>query len=216
MIEADVQVIVPAKRLAEAKSRLRPVLGDADREALVLDMLGRVIAAARGARRVAFVAVVTSDARIGRLAQARGARTLTDSGHDLNSSLSMAMQDPQIALGPACLILPGDLPRLTADAVDGLLAWIEAPGRMVIAPDQHLAGTNALAWRGASYDGFRFGPGSFIAHRDAGRAAGFTVVAQPVRPEFFDLDDIDGLARIEGFPRLVPRTSRVREAKAHA
>lgn len=216
MTQADVQVIIPVKRLSEAKSRLRPVLGEEDREALVVTMLTRVIDTARTARRVADVTIVTADPRVGRLATARGARCLGDEGADLNASLSGAMRHSDLARRGAWLILPGDLPDLTADAVDALLAGLDAEERMVIAPDQHLSGTNALAWRGAPFSRFRFGRDSFAAHRRAGHAAGFTVVAHPTGPEFFDLDDAEGLARIGGFPRPARGVASFLEARAHA
>lgn len=216
MTGADVQVVIPVKRLSEAKSRLRPILSDADREALVLDMVERVIGAARAARRVADVAVVTSDSRVGRLAQARGARSVADEGLDLNSSLSGAMRHPDVARSAAWLILPGDLPHLTAEAIDTLLSRLDAPGRMVVAADQHLSGTNALAWRGASFSRFEFGHDSFTAHRRAGRAAGFSVVAHPTGSEFFDLDDAAGLARIAGLSRPARSVTSFLEARAHA
>jgi len=215
MAGADVQVIVPAKRLAEAKSRLRPCLGDPDRETLVLDMLARVVGAARGASRVAAVAVVTPDARIARVARACGADVLADHGRDLNASLRAALTASPIARAAAWLILPADLPDLTATAVDDLLAQIETAGRMAVMPDQHLTGTNALAWRGARFDGLRFGHGSFAAHGRAGRAAGFTVLDQPATPAFFDLDDAEGLARLGGRPRAASASCFL-EANAHA
>jgi len=216
MTGADVQVIIPAKPLSEAKSRLRSLLGDADREALVMDMLARVIDAAGSARQVADVAVVTSDPRIERLAGTRGARCVADEGPDLNASLRGAMRHPDVARRAAWLILPGDLPHLTAHAIDALLAGLESAGRMVVAPDQHLSGTNALAWRGAPFSRFQFGLDSFAAHRRAGRAAGFTVIAHPTGPELFDLDDAEGLARIGGFPQRGRGAPSFLEARAHA
>ena len=210
---ADVQVIVPAKRLAEAKSRLRPRLKDAEREALVLDMLRRVVGAARLAAGAAAVTVVTSDLRIAREATGSGARVIADPAHDLNGRLRAALHDPQLAEAPAWLILPADLPFLTSVAVDALLAQIESAGRMAVVPDQHCTGTNGLAWRGAAFDRFRFGPDSFTAHERAGRAAGFDVVAGPPDPRFFDLDDAEALTRMAPFTRA--RHPRFPEANAH-
>lgn len=215
MCGADVQVIVPAKRLAEAKSRLRPCLGDSDREALVLDMLGHVVRTARAATRVADVALVTHDARIARGAEAAGARVLADRGHDLNASLRAAMHDGAVAEAGAWLILPADLPNLTAPAIDAVLAQIESSGRMAIVSDQHLSGTNALAWRGAPFDDFRFGHDSFAAHRHAAGAAGFAVITHPTTPHFFDLDDAEGLSRA-GVLAPLASASCFQEAKPHA
>lgn len=201
---ADVQVIVPAKRLSEAKSRLRPYLDDGDREALVLDMLAHVVRAARTASHVAEVVVVTPDLRIAQRALAHGARVLADDSRSLNASLREAMLDPPIARAAACLVLPGDLPCVTAGAIDEVLAHAAQTASLAVVPDQHRAGTNALAWRGPGYRGFRFGRDSFAAHRRAGRAAGFSVCALPARAEFFDLDDAEGLARMGGLRRGAP------------
>lgn len=212
-----VRVIVPAKRLDAAKSRLRPILDAAQREALVLGMLHQVIEAAGAARGVNGVAVITADARIAADAEAQGARLIFDDGRDLNDSLRRAVSDPWVAAGSGWLILPGDLPQLTPEAVDRLLAAVDAPGRMAVTPDQHRTGTSALAWRGAPFTGFRFGPGSFEAHQASGRDAGFTVVARPPEPAFFDLDDLDGLERFSAQrPPAVLRAMPSLEPHPHA
>lgn len=214
---ADVQVIIPAKRLADAKSRLRPCLDDGARRDLVLCMLDHVVGVARAGARVAAVSVVTPDPAIARRAKALGARALHDDGLGLNAGLRAAMRDPTIAAARAWLVLPADLPHLTAAAVDALLARVDGEGCLAVAADQHATGTSALAWRGAAFDGFRFGPDSFAAHRQAGREAGFDVAALAPAPELFDLDDAEGLARLgrararSSRPPTLPRT-----AKTHA
>jgi 2-phospho-L-lactate guanylyltransferase len=209
---ADVQVIVPVKRLTEAKSRLRSCLGDAEREALVLDMLGHVLSAARAASRVAAVCVVTPDPEIARHAHARGARAVRDEGFGLNAGLRGALHDPAITAASAWLVLPADLPQINAEAIDRMLAKADTARHLAIAPDQHLTGTSALAWRGAAFDGFHFGPHSFAAHQRAGRDAGFTVAALPACPELFDVDDAGDLSRL----RRPSAASPFRNAAAHA
>lgn len=214
---ADVRLVVPAKRLSEAKSRLRHLLDDKAREALVLAMLTHVIRTALAARRAAGVAVITSDPRIAAEASACGARVIPDEGRALNASLEAAVRRPWLAAAEACMVLPGDLPDLTPEAVDRLLAMIEAPGQMAVASDQHGLGTSALAWRGERFDAFRFGAGSFAAHQQAGRAAGFAVAARAHDPAFFDVDDPEGLSRVSGRRALRPALVTPQpEPEAHA
>lgn len=213
---ADVRVVLPAKRLSLAKSRLRHVLNDAAREALVLAMFSRVVRAAQAARRTAGVGVITSDPIIADQARAHGVRLIRDEAQTLNSALRHAMCDPWLAEAPACVVLTSDLPNLTAEALGALIARIDAPGAMVVASDQHARGTSALGWRGGRFESFRFGARSFVAHQRAARAAGFSVAALLQHPAFFDLDDAESLRGLRAGCPPSPFVYSQREFDAHA
>src|SRR5215211_4890469 len=74
-------IVVPAKRLAVAKTRLRPLtdaLGGPAHDELVLALLADTVAAAVGCPSVAEVIVVTDDAAAADAVRPLGARTLPD------------------------------------------------------------------------------------------------------------------------------------------
>ncbi|HID35356.1 MAG TPA: 2-phospho-L-lactate guanylyltransferase, partial [Anaerolineae bacterium] len=72
----------------------------------------------------------------------------------------------------ALLILPGDLPLLTPDDIRQLARLAEPHLRIVVlAPDIHQQGTNAILLRPPDIIPFQFGPDSMSRHRTLARTA---------------------------------------------
>ena len=93
------------------------------------------------------------------------------------------------------VVLHGDLPNLAADDVAALIDAAAGGPAVAIAPDRLGTGTNGLALRPPGVIGFRFGAGSFAAHRAEAQTAGVDP-AVVVRPGLaFDLDTPEDLAR---------------------
>ncbi|MDQ2853975.1 MAG: 2-phospho-L-lactate guanylyltransferase [Chloroflexota bacterium] len=189
----SVRIIVPHRGLAAAKTRLAPVLDDAEREALARRLLERVLRVAHEA--CGDVVVITPSEALQAQVSAAGARLVVQRGMGLNAGLEQARRE---ALGDgidSLLVLHGDLPNLGADDIAALLAAVPQPGGVAIAPDRTGSGTNALALRPPDAIGFRFGVGSFDAHRAEAEAAG-VALAEVHRPGLaFDLDTPEDLAR---------------------
>ena len=80
-----VRIIVPHRGLAAAKTRLTPVLDDAEREALATRLLERVLRVAREA--CDDVVVITPSAALAPLVTAAGARLAVQRGMGLNGGL---------------------------------------------------------------------------------------------------------------------------------
>jgi 2-phospho-L-lactate guanylyltransferase len=148
--------IVPVKELAAAKSRLRTVLAPAERSALVLDLLGRVVAACADAGLP--VTVVSPDPAVHRVAAGLGAHPLDDGGRDLTGAVALALAHH--ASAEAAVVLAGDLPYVTADDVLGVLAAAD-PLAIVAAAD---GTTNAVAARPPGAFTPAYGPGSALRH----------------------------------------------------
>src|SRR5215207_1818568 len=140
-----IAAIIPVKALPLAKSRLGALLSGLERRALVLAMLGDVLAAVGAARSIDHVGVISADSTVLALALARGAQALPDHAHDLNAALTQAAAH-FAARGAAVLALPADIPLVQSREIDDLIATQATPRGMVIAPSRD-GGTNALlAW----------------------------------------------------------------------
>ena len=188
-----VRIIVPHRGLAAAKTRLAPVLDDDEREALAKRLLDRVLKVAHEA--CGDVVVISPSAALGPLVAAAGARLVVQRGMGLNDGLQQARREA-IADGVATLlILHGDLPNLGTDDVAALLDALPEQGGVAIAPDRAGSGTNGLALRPPDAIGFRFGTGSFDAHRAEAEAAGVPLVEVDRPGLAFDLDTPADLAR---------------------
>ena len=189
----SVRIIVPHRGLAAAKTRLAPVLDDAEREALARRLLERVLRVAHEA--CGDVVVITPSEALQTQVSAAGARLVVQRGMGLNAGLEQARREALADGIESLLVLHGDLPNLGVDDIAALLAAVPQPGGVAIAPDRTGSGTNALALRPPDAIGFRFGVGSFDAHRVEAEAAG-VALAEVHRPGLaFDLDTPEDLAR---------------------
>ena len=136
-------VAIPVRAFDGAKSRLGAVLDAEERHDLVERLMRRAIAAALATEGVTEVIVVSPDPEVLGVAAAAGARPVEQRSRGLNPSLQEARD---AATGERLLIIPADLPSVTPDALSRLLAAGDAAGSpsVVLAPDRHGRGTNAL------------------------------------------------------------------------
>lgn len=180
--------LVPVKPLAASKSRLAAALSDKERAVLSAELLEHVLGALQAARCVDAGWVIGGDAFIAALAPQHDARWLPELGADLNDTLAQALERlPDDAT--QALILPMDLPFLTSQTVDDLVAQItENQADVVIAPDRWQQGTNALLLARPFTLRPAFGPGSRHRHQQAAESQGLRVVLYHARELAFDID----------------------------
>src|SRR5215212_2388067 len=121
-----VWAIVPIRGLATAKTRLGADLGPTERTALVELLLHRTLIATRDAERIAGAVVVTMDPEVASIAVRHRAIGLVERLPGLNGAIEAA-RSVAIARGAtAVLVLPADLPAVTAAALDSLVAEADA------------------------------------------------------------------------------------------
>jgi 2-phospho-L-lactate guanylyltransferase len=156
--------VVPVKRLAVAKTRLRGTVVEVPHEALVLAMLADTLAAVRSCAAVDRVLVVTDDPAAARLAGEAGAERVPDGRGDLNAALAAGALR---AAGACVAALTGDLPALRAAELAAALAALDGRPRGYV-PDARGTGTALLAARAGTPLEPRFGPGSAAAHEASG------------------------------------------------
>ena len=182
--------VLPIKRFEQAKQRLEGVPA---RPRLAEEMARRVLRALAASARLDEVLVVTADPRAADAARACGARVVEEGaprGHSEAALLGIAATDAD-----RVLLVPGDCPLLTAEDVDGLLERHDTPG-VVVVPDRHGTGTNALLLTPPSAIRPAFGEGSRERHERLAREAGVPVVVDEVLALARDVDTPDDLAVI--------------------
>ncbi|MGY2085573.1 2-phospho-L-lactate guanylyltransferase [Blastococcus sp. SYSU DS0539] len=156
-------VVVPAKRLAVAKTRLRPLTDEpgGDHGALVLALLADTVAAALDCPRVGSVVVVTDEPEAAELVRGLGAGTVPDEpDRGLNPALEHGARR---AGGERVAALSSDLPALRPAELAAALTAAEAAPRCFVA-DAQGTGTTLLTAVGVPLRP-RFGRGSADAHR---------------------------------------------------
>jgi 2-phospho-L-lactate guanylyltransferase len=196
--------ILPVKRLALAKQRLGPGVGDPFRQRLARAMAADVLSALSRARLVAQTIVVTSEAGVASDARAHGALVLddvTEAGQSAAVSLGIAR-----ALDEGCgrvLCVPGDCPALEPDELDGLLERCDerrtaSRPEVVIVPDRHGTGTNGLLLSPPDVIAPSFGPGSCERHRLLAQSAGADWRLERLPSLLLDIDTGDDLRALRG------------------
>lgn len=209
--------VIPVRALDGSKSRMGGQLDAEEREALVAALLARTIRAALQAPSLSGVLVVSPDPRVLSAAAAEGAEALEQSGVGLNGALRDGRAWAAGRAATAMLVLPADLPFVSADELETLLHRFAEEARpdepMVgLVPDRHGEGTNALLLAPPSIIPFAFGHGSRRAHEAAAGHAGARFV-QAHGKLTVDLDTADDLLLVD-FDQLAHDTPAVTDQGA--
>ena len=189
----NAHVLVPLKGLGRAKSRLAETLTAAERAALMLRLLERVVEAIREAG-IDRITLVTSEPL------AHGiAATWHDGDLPWNKALATAIAD--VVVEEVVAVISADLPFLQPGDVTAL---IEAtPGRGVAVGRAFDGGTNAVSMRPPGVLPTRFGePRSAALHAASARARGLECVLLDLPGLAFDVDRPADLDRMNVYARM--------------
>lgn len=157
--------IVPVKPLRRGKSRLAGVLDEDERVDLNRRLLSHTLDTLSAIPEIEHVLVVSRDPEVLALARDHGARTVQENGApELNIALTRATILVKNYNIHGILIVPADLPMLSAEDVRIMLEHTNDPPVVVIAPDRHNEGTNALLVCPPGLIHYDFGHGSFQRH----------------------------------------------------
>jgi 2-phospho-L-lactate guanylyltransferase len=192
--------VLPVKGFSRAKQRLRDRVPDGPRAGLAEAMVTDVLAALERVRGLDGVIVVTGEPVAAVLASSAGAEVVHDDAEAGQSAATALGIVRAVERGAdRVLLVPGDCPALDADELDALLAL---PDAVVIVPDRHGSGTNALLLAPPTAIAPSFGPGSRARHEAAARAAGVPWRALDVPSLGMDADTPDDLATLERSGRI--------------
>ena len=189
-MSAGCWAIVPVKARTACKSRLAARLPAEARLRLVRLMLNRVIAALQASNTVARIAVVSPE----RDTLADDIVVLEDAGGGLNAALDGARRVLLAQGAEEILILPADLPFVTASEIDSLVEAGRQAG-IALAGDAAGVGTNAIYLSAPSSFRFQFGPGSRSRHLTEAERLGRRTQLVHADGLEFDLDVIDDVVR---------------------
>lgn len=211
--------IVPLRGLEDAKTRLGGALDAEERLELVMTMAIRTLSATRDAAGLSGTVLVTADPAAARLAERFDATTVVQRLPGLNAALREARSVALGAGASATLIVPIDLPAVSAEALDGVLARAgdaaraetraetslaarptPARGIVVLVPDRHGTGTNVLLTSPPGLIDPAFGEGSHEAHAAAAQNAD-AIYLELDGPLAMDIDTSDDLLVSENIRR---------------
>ncbi len=190
---------VPVKDLVNAKQRLVPALGAAERAALAAAMLEDVLTALAAAR-LDRVWVVTREPAVDVVARARGAEPLAEDANRGHTAAVARAQAEAVRLGARVfLTIPGDVPCVTAEEIHRLLD-AAAPGQPAFVPSRSGLGTNGVALAPPDAMPLTFGEPSFERHLATARARGLEPRVLALQGLGLDVDAPSDLAALLAAP----------------
>lgn len=186
--------IVPVKPLRRGKSRLANVLTREERTDLNRHLLENTLDTLNGISEIEHVLVVSRDSEALSMARDLGARTVQETRNsDLNIALARATVVAKTYTTQGVLILPVDLPLITAEDIQAMLDKVEDPPVVVVAPDRCKDGTNALLVCPAGLIEYEYGEGSFERHCEMARKVGARLEICELPSLALDLDNPEDL-----------------------
>jgi 2-phospho-L-lactate/phosphoenolpyruvate guanylyltransferase len=193
--------IVPVKPLRRGKSRLANVLSVDDRALLNQTMMANTLRVLQGVKEIDQVVVISRDSAVLGLARDFNARTVQEDGRShLNLALQRATVVAEMYGATGVLVLPADLPLLSACVVQDFIKLVKRPPSVVIAPDRRRDGTNALFISPTNLISYHYGPGSFRKHCEVAYRAGADIEIVERQELELDLDlpeDLEYLKQLD-------------------
>lgn len=199
--------IIPVKPLRYGKSRLAHILSPDERARLTTKMLNHTLRVLNNVPAIYRTLVISRDPAALKLARQHGAYTYGEGDkQDLNLALARAAHIAAARDATGILVIPADLPLLSTDDVEMMLASAHTkspkykygnghnafayhhPRTIAICPDKHEDGTNALYVSPTAGFEFSYGDGSYERHLQEAERLGIACRVVHAPGLKFDLD----------------------------
>lgn len=172
-VDGSVWAVVPVKAFRLAKQRLAGAFSPFERRALAEAMLDDVLSVLARVESLAGILVVTRDSLAAARARRRGALVLHEpEASGLNAAVAVAASQLSHIDCAAMLVLHGDVPGVTVDEVQRLIATRRDGRSFTLVPAHDGGGTNAVLLSLPQAVQPFFGENSFERNVRAARAAG--------------------------------------------
>jgi 2-phospho-L-lactate/phosphoenolpyruvate guanylyltransferase len=204
--------IIPVKRRSAAKGRLEEALTTTQRERLAEAMFLDTLHKLRRSRSLDDHLIVTADPTVIRQARWLGCEVLEQAADEGHSEAASAGARAAIERGSDRVVMvPVDCPLLDPEELDAHLG--RSPRAVLIVPDRHRTGTNALMLSPPDVFEPAFGPDSCARHASRARAAGISFALEAIESLAMDLDTPEDMAELRDRllldPEPAPRTATV-------
>jgi 2-phospho-L-lactate/phosphoenolpyruvate guanylyltransferase len=188
-------ILVPVKNLSNAKQRLASLLEQSTRTELARAMLLDVLTALSNWISCPGVSIVTTDPYAISLAQEFGFEVIRDNNISETAAIELATQVCEARGIDSTLVVPGDIPLITADELNQIIHAAPDQGSVLV-PAADGRGTNAAFRRPAGLFPLRFGNDSFKPHLAVAQATGLQCVALSLAGIALDIDNPSDLREL--------------------
>lgn len=157
--------ILPVKRYSVGKSRLQHLFSEAELAELNRQLFESTFTKLKEIPGIDKILVVSREEHALQWSRNHGGTALLeDDPSTLNAAITKAQRYVCDAGGGRIMVLPSDLPLMTLKDLYTLICLAEGKRQLVIIPDHHQSGTNALIMSDPDLIRPRFGSGSFRKH----------------------------------------------------
>jgi 2-phospho-L-lactate guanylyltransferase len=187
--------LVPVKKFESSKSRLSAVLKVDERKKLSELLLMNTVSVLTKSSAISEIVIVSSDEVAMEIARRNDAKFLRESkDHGVNAAIARADDYSSEGGAEATLVIPQDLPLLTAADVSTICRKAESPERcLVICPSVRYDGSNALLRKPSRLLKTYYDEDSFNAHVRAATKVGIPIKVFLSKRIMVDLDTTEDI-----------------------
>jgi 2-phospho-L-lactate guanylyltransferase len=186
--------ILPVKRFGAAKQRLGEALGAGSRAALASAMFADVLSALERSQMLHAIVVVSGEPEVADIVAGSDVILLGDMTEKGQSSAARAGLARAASLGlDRAALVPSDCPLLEPAELEELFVRAAGGADVVVVPDRHGTGTNALVVDPSGPFEPQFGPGSCQRHVDQAERRGLRCSIERPASLTIDVDTGDDL-----------------------
>jgi 2-phospho-L-lactate/phosphoenolpyruvate guanylyltransferase len=187
--------LVPVKKFESSKSRLGAVLSINERIKLSELLLINTIRVLKKSSAISNIVVVSSDDRAMEIARRTDAKFLKETkDHGVNAAIAVADDYSSENRAHATIVIPVDLPLLTATDINIMCRKAKSPERcVVISPSIRYDGSNALLRKPSRLLKTHYDEDSFNAHIRAATQFGIPIKVFLSQRIMKDLDSIEDI-----------------------
>lgn len=164
--------IIPVKRLDLAKQRLAPAVAGGHRRALAEAMLADCLLALRRVQGLDEICVVTADPTASHLAAEHALTAIEDTASSHSGAAILGVSHALAGGAARVLLAAADCPLIDPRELDELLSRPAPTRSVLVVPDRHGEGTNALLLKPPDVIAPAFGEGSRRRHVTTAATAG--------------------------------------------
>jgi 2-phospho-L-lactate/phosphoenolpyruvate guanylyltransferase len=195
--------IVPVKPFHEGKSRLDGVLTDIERYHLNAQLLRKTIGVLSNIKAIERIIVISRDPEVLEMSRDLRAFPLPEVGEGLNQALYQ-VNNTLDKVSDRVLVIPTDLPLLSEEDVIKVMDKGKVKPVVVVVPDRHQKGTNALLVNPVGSIRYRFGSNSAKKHATEAQKRNINTIIMNIPGISFDLDLIEDWALLKSTGYLIP------------
>lgn len=189
--------ILPVKSFESAKQRLGEALGSGSRAALAAAMFSDVLGALERSSMLQGIIVVSGDREVGDIVAGRNVLLIDDQVEKGQSHAARAGLARAASTGfDRAALVPSDCPLLDPAELEELFVRAAAGVEVVVVPDRHGTGTNALVIDPSGPFEPQFGPGSCKRHVEQAEARGVRFAVERPASLTLDVDTGDDLVEL--------------------